>query len=166
MKKDAVDDILGQWSGERPELDTASLGVVVRIMSLYKSFLRQATHALQPLNLELFEYDALSALRRQGRPYSLSPGQLARETGLSTGAVTNRIDRLEKRGFVAREPDEFDRRALRVRLTQAGRQIIDDAIGLRLEAAKESLGGLTKKEKSELVALLRKLVLATESGTD
>ncbi len=77
MKKDAVDDILEQWSEERPELDTASLGVVIRVMSLYRAFVRQATGALEPLGLELFEYDVLSALRRQGKPYALPATRLA-----------------------------------------------------------------------------------------
>jgi len=77
MNNDPVDDILEQWSEERPELDTASLGVVIRVMGLYKDFHRQVTHALEELNLELFEYDVLSALRRQGRPYSLPATRLA-----------------------------------------------------------------------------------------
>ena len=71
MKKDAFDDILDQWSEERPELDTAPLGVVIRVMTLYRSFLREATSALEPLGLELWEYDVLSALRRQGHPFAL-----------------------------------------------------------------------------------------------
>ena len=100
MKKDAVDDILEQWSEEKPGLDTASLGVVIRVTSLNRAFLRQATEALAPLDLELFEYDVLSALRRQGRPYALPATGLARETGLSSGAMTNRIDKLVTRGLV------------------------------------------------------------------
>jgi DNA-binding MarR family transcriptional regulator len=97
MKKDAIDDILDQWSEERPELETAALGVVIRVMALYRSFSREAARALEPLGLELFEYDVLSALRRQGKPFALPATGLAIETGLSTGAMTNRIDRLEER---------------------------------------------------------------------
>jgi hypothetical protein len=89
MSKDSFDDILDQWSAERPELDTASLGVVIRIMGLYRSFLRDATRALEPLDLELWEYDVLSALRRQGKPFMLSATRLARQTDLSSGAMTN-----------------------------------------------------------------------------
>ena len=101
IPKDAVDEILEQWSEERPELDPDSLGVVIRVMSLYREFHRQATAALKPLGLELFEYDVLSALRRQGKPFELAATALARETGLSTGAMTNRIDKLEGRGLVS-----------------------------------------------------------------
>ena len=162
MKKDAVDDILEQWSEERPELDTASLGVVIRVMSLYRAFVRQATRALEPLGLELFEYDVLSALRRQGKPYALPATRLAGATGLSSGAMTNRVDRLEERGFVRRRPDRKDRRGVDVLLTASGRRAIDKAIQLRLDAADESLRSINSKERKELAALLRKVRLAGE----
>lgn len=162
MKKDAVDDILEQWSEERPELDTASLGVVIRVMSLYRAFVRQATRALEPLGLELFEYDVLSALRRQGKPYALPATRLAGATGLSSGAMTNRVDRLEERGFVRRRRDRKDRRGVVVLLTASGRRAIDKAIQLRLDAADESLRSINSKERKELAALLRKVRLAGE----
>lgn len=164
MKKDAVDDILEQWSDERPELDTASLGVVIRVTSLNRAFLRQATEALAPLDLELFEYDVLSALRRQGRPYALPATGIARETGLSSGAMTNRIDKLESRGLVIRKGDKGDRRTVIVSLTAAGKRAINDAIQLRLEAADESLRGLTSRERNELARLLRKVRLTGTEG--
>lgn len=163
MNRDSVDDILEQWSGQRPELETASLGVVIRVMGLYKTFLRQATQALAPLGLELFEYDVLSALRRQGAPYSLPPTGIANATGLSTGATTNRIDRLEARGLVRRKRDKRDRRGVTVSLTAAGRKAIDEAIGLRLEAADDGLQNMTRKDKRLLATLLRKLQLASEA---
>jgi DNA-binding transcriptional ArsR family regulator len=140
MKTDAVDDILEQWSEERPELETESLGVVVRIMSLSRAFLRQATEALAPLELELFEYDVLSALRRQGHPFGLPATGLAKETGLSSGAMTNRIDKLEERGLVSRNPD--------------------------VDAADESLQGLNSKEIGNLASLLRKIRLTGTEATE
>ena len=159
MKTDVVDDILEQWSEERPELETESLGVVIRVTSLSRAFLRQATEALAPLDLELFEYDVLSALRRQGRPFALPATGLAKETGLSSGAMTNRIDKLEERGFVARKADKTDRRAVIVSLTSDGKQAIDDAIQLRLDAADENLQGLNDAERKTLATLLRKVRL-------
>ena len=159
MKTDVVDDILEQWSEERPELETESLGVVIRVTSLSRAFLRQATEALAPLDLELFEYDVLSALRRQGHPYALPATGLAKETGLSSGAMTNRIDKLEERGFVARKADKTDRRAVIVSLTSDGKQAIDDAIQLRLDAADENLQGLNDAERKTLTTLLRKVRL-------
>ena len=160
MEKDAIDEILDQWSEQRPDLETASLGVVIRVMTLYRSFSRQATRALAPVELELWEYDVLSALRRQGKPYALPATGLARETGLSSGAMTNRIDRLESRGLVLRKPDSKDRRGVNVSLTAQGRKLIDRAIQYRLDSARDSLQALTAKQQRELASLLRIAVLA------
>ena len=163
MNKDAFDDILDQWSAERPELDTASLGVVIRIMGLYRRFLRDATQALEPLDLELWEYDVLSALRRQGRPFRLSATRLARQTDLSSGAMTNRIDRLEERGLVRRVQDEEDRRGVNVSLTANGIREINRAIQHRLDAAARSLAALSEEEQKQLAGLLRKVVLSAQA---
>ena len=157
MNKDAVDEILEQWSEERPELDTGSLGVVVRVMALNKSLVREATSALGSLDIELFEYDVLSALRRQGEPFALPATGLAHETGLSTGAMTNRIDKLEAKGLVCRQSDTADRRSVVVSLTPKGSKLIDKAIQLRLDAADESLQSLSRSERSDLAGLLRKV---------
>jgi DNA-binding MarR family transcriptional regulator len=163
MEKDIIDDILDQWSEEKPELNTAPLGVVIRVMTLNRRFAREAAIALEPLGLELWEYDVLSALRRQGKPFALAASALAKETDLSTGAMTNRIDRLEDRALVTREPDKEDRRSVIVRLTPAGRSAIDEAIHYRLEAAKESLKDLKAGERRQLADLLRNVVLAVDA---
>ena len=144
MEKDPIDEILEQWSDERPDLDTASLGVVIRVMTLYRSFRRQADRAL----------------RRQGEPYTLPATRLARETELSSGAMTNRIDRLESRGLVKRKPDRKDRRGVNVSLTASGRRLIDKAIQHRLDSARESLRDLSAAQQRELARLLRIAVLA------
>ena len=160
MEKDPIDEILDQWSDERPDLDTASLGVVIRVMTLYRSLRREATRALEPLDLELWEYDVLSALRRQGSPCVLPATRLARETDLSSGAMTNRIDRLETRGLVRRRPDRSDRRGVNVSLTAKGRKLIDKAIQYRLDSARDSLRALSPAQQRELARLLRIAVLA------
>lgn len=154
---DVVDDILEQWSEERPELDMLSLGVVIRIMSLNRTFAREAGEALAGLELELFEYDVLSALRRQGRPFALKASTLAQETELSTGAMTNRIDRLEARDLVRRKSDRQDRRGVVVSLTAKGKRLIDEAIHLRLESADASLESLNSRDRRQLSSLLRKI---------
>ncbi len=163
MEKDIIDDILDQWSEERPELDTAPLGIVIRVMALYRSFSRQASKALAPVDLELWEYDVLSALRRQGEPYTLPATVLAKETDLSSGAMTNRIDRLEDRGLVQRQPDTEDRRSINVLLTKAGKRQIDEAIHYRLEAAKDSLRDLSGPQRKQLADLLRQIVLGADA---
>jgi DNA-binding MarR family transcriptional regulator len=161
MQKDAIDEILEQWSEERPDLNTSSLGVVVRIMTLYRAFLRQATESLAEVQLELWEYDVLSALRRQGAPFSLTATELATETDLSSGAMTNRIDRLESRRLVKRSPGRRDRRSVNVKLTAGGKKLIDKAIQHRLDAAKESLQAISASEQQRLADLLRLVVLGT-----
>jgi len=162
MQADTVDQILTQWSAQRPELDTSTLGAVIRVMALNRRFAREAARALEPLGLELFEYDVLSALRRQGAPFALPATVLARETDLSTGAMTNRIDRLQQRGLVERKDDPSDRRSVIVRLTSAGRDAIDEAIHVRLEAARDGLRHLDDQELKQLVDLLRTLVLSAD----
>ena len=103
----------------------------------------------------------LSALRRQGAPYSLTASELAAASDLSGGAMTNRIDRLEARGLVRRLADETDRRIVNVRLTGAGKKLIDDAIQHRLEAAKASLASIAASDQRRLAGLLRSVMLST-----
>jgi DNA-binding MarR family transcriptional regulator len=162
MRRDAVDIMLKQWLMERPDLDTSALAVTVRVLKLHKTFLQLATDSLAELGLELWEYDVLSALRRQGAPFQLAATELAKATSLSTGAMTNRIDKLEKKKLVRRKRDPTDRRGVIVVLTPTGVRIIDEAIRLRLEAADRGVGGLTRKERAKLASLLRKVVLGIE----
>ena len=162
---DAVDRLIAEWRGERPELDCAALAIVVRVQLLGKLLRRDAEKALRPLHLKLWEYDVLSALRRQGAPYRLSASALARSAMLTSGAMTTRIDRLEERGWVRREPDPEDRRGVQVRLTHAGIALIDQAIGARLTAADEQLGQLSPEERETVASSLRKLLVAQHPGS-
>jgi DNA-binding MarR family transcriptional regulator len=114
--------------------------------------------------LELWEYDVLAALRRQGEPFELSPTMLAKLGMLTTGAMTNRIDRLEARELVERRPDPQDRRSLYVRLTEKGVDLIDLALAARMKCAAESVSALSDRETATLESLLRKLVLLSEGS--
>jgi len=105
----------------------------------------------------------LAALRRAGEPYVLSPGQLLAQTMVTSGTMTNRIDRLESRGLVQRRPDPGDRRGVRVRLTPEGRQRGDAALSDLLTRERELLSGLTTKQQDALSALLRRLVAPFEA---
>jgi DNA-binding MarR family transcriptional regulator len=166
MQRDAVDLMLKQWLMERPDLDTSALAVTVRVLKLYTTFLKLATGSLAKLGLELWEYDVLSALRRQGAPFQMAATELARATSLSSGAMTNRIDKLEEKKLVRRKRDPTDRRGVIVVLTARGVRMIDEAIRLRLEAADKGIGGLTGKERATLASLLRKVVLGIEPAGD
>jgi DNA-binding MarR family transcriptional regulator len=161
---DPVDQQLKQWRQERPDLDTSGLAITNRISMLSKLIRSRTRKALQPLNLELWEFEVLSALRRQGEPYELPPSVLAKMSMLTTGAMTNRIDRLEERNMVERKPDPEDRRGLYILLTQKGVEVIDHSIEVCAEEAANIVRCLKEKERVDLGHQLRALVLETRRG--
>ena len=154
---DRVDNLLSQWSEQRPELNNSSLDVVVRVQELAKLLRRDEDEELAKLGLKMWEYDVLSALRRQGGGYSLPASDLAREAMLSSGAMTNRIDRLESRALVERHVDPDDRRSVRVTLSLIGKTLIDKALESRLALADEQIALLNSEERRVLAAGLRKV---------
>ena len=162
MTEDSVKKLLDQWQKERPGLDVSDLGLVVRIERLAKLFQRATSAALAGLGLKAWEYDVLSALRRQGRPFELPATELARSSLLTTGTVTTRIDQLEARGLVERRPDPEDRRGVRVALTNDGLALADEAFKARLSAVQSSLGGLGRTRRASVDAGLGRLLVALE----
>ena len=160
MSGDRVDSVLDQWARERPELDPSSLGVVLRVQRLERSIRQAARRAVAGAGLQLWEYEVLAALRRQGRIGRLSASDLARAAMLSPAAMTHRIDRLETRGLVRRETSDADRRSVLVRLTPAGRRKVDEALTLRFQSAARITDGLSAEERRSLDRLLRKLTPA------
>jgi DNA-binding MarR family transcriptional regulator len=152
---------LKQWRQERPDLDTSGLAIINRISMLSKLIRSRTRMALRPMNLETWEFEVLSALRRQGEPYKLPPTVLAKMYLLTTGAMTNRIDRLEKRNLVERKPDLEDRRGLDVLLTQKGIDLIDRAVEIRAKEAANLVGCLKESERVEPRHLLTNLLLET-----
>ncbi len=117
---DEVDDLVAAWQAERPDLDVRPMQVLSRISRLARHLDRERRSAFAAHGLESWEFDVLAALRRQGAPYELSPGALLRATLVTSGTMTNRIDRLEEAGLVRRRPDPQDKRGVLVRLTAAG----------------------------------------------
>ena len=166
MKKDIVDELLNQWATERPKMDVSSLGVVVRIQMLAKLCQLSSTAALADHDLKPWEYDVLSALRRQGEPFALPASELANAALLTSGAMTTRIDRLADRNLVRRRPSKVDRRLVIVHLTMSGKAVVDAAIQSRLTDADEVLSNLNKIRKRELGETLRELILGIEEKTD
>jgi DNA-binding MarR family transcriptional regulator len=156
--QDEVDRIAAAWQRERPDLDVAPLQVLSRVTRLARhlDLARRASFAAQ--SLETWEFDVLAALRRAGAPYSLSPGQLGTETLVTSGTMTNRIDRLEVRGLVRREPDPSDRRGVRVMLTDSGKRAVDDAMSDFLTREHALLDALDPADRERLAGLLRVLV--------
>ncbi len=156
--KDLVDELVVDWAEERPELDCSGLGVVLRIQFLAKLLTESAERCLEEFGLKLWEYDVMSALRRQGTPYEMLASELARASMLTSGTITTRIDGLEQRGLVERRPDVSDRRAINVRLTRNGLATIHGAISARMAGAETQLQWLSGKERDALSGALRKLL--------
>jgi DNA-binding MarR family transcriptional regulator len=159
---DEVDRIVDAWSRERADLDFAPLQILSRVGRLSKHLDRARREAFGASDLESWEFDVLSALRRAGTPYQLSPKQLLQQTLVSSGTMTNRIDRLVERGLVQRRTDPNDGRGIIVTMTARGRESVDSAISELLQYERELLGALSPAEQDRLAALLRKLSLDFE----
>ena len=156
--RDEVDRLVESWRRERPDLDVAPMQVLSRVTRLSRHLDRARRQVFAEHHLELWEFDVLTALRRSGPPYLLSPGQLIRETLVTSGTMTNRVDRLITKGFVTREPDPDDRRGVLVRLTGSGRQAVDEAMDGLLARERDLLDGLQESEQRRLAGLLRTVV--------
>lgn len=162
--QDRIDRILAQWTRQRPDLETRAMGLVGRIQRAAAALRPRLdeTHAASGLAGETF--DVLASLRRSGPPYQLTPTELYREMMLTSGAMTNRIDRLEEAGLVARRPDPADRRGTLVRLTARGKALVDVATTKHVANEELLLSGLTPREQQQLNELLRKLLLELGDG--
>lgn len=156
---DEVDRIIAAWHAERPDLDLAPLAVLSRVSRLARHLATARAGAFDRHGLEQWEFDVLSALRRSGPPYHLSPGALVTQTMVTSGTMTNRIDRLEARALVQRSPAPDDRRSVLVRLTPEGRARVDAAFEDLLAVERQLLSDLDPAEATRLAALLR-LVMA------
>ncbi|HWO52534.1 MAG TPA: MarR family transcriptional regulator [Ornithinibacter sp.] len=158
MPADDVDRIVSAWRRERPDLDVSPLEVLSRVSRLARRLDRARGAAFAEHGLDGWEFDVLSALRRAGTPYQLSPGQLVAETLVTSGTMTNRVDRLVTRGYVEREPDPTDRRGVIVRLTPTGMEVVDAALSDLLAHEHELLAELGAVERDDLAGLLRGLL--------
>ena len=157
--RDEVDRIVDAWARERPDLDFSPLQVLSRVGRLARHLERARRTAFAASDLELWEFDVLAALRRAGAPYQLSPKALLQQTLVSSGTMTNRIDRLMTRRLVERRTDPNDGRGIFVVMTADGRERVDVAISTLLQAESELLDRLSQAEQERLSALLRKLSL-------
>ena len=160
-ERDHVDRFLEEeFLEEIPNLDRTVEGIVDRIMGLSRRFKRSLEETLSEQGLSYVDWKILGALTRKKKPRSA--GALAEIAELSSGAMTNRLDRLEEAGLVRRIDDPGDRRGVLVELTAKGKRAYHDSTGA--EAAKEALitSALNKREKAELNTLLRRLMLEFE----
>jgi DNA-binding MarR family transcriptional regulator len=161
---DDVDRLLADWRRERPDADLSPMEVFSRVSRLSRLLDRARNDAFATHDIVAWEFDVLAALRRAGKPYQLSPGRLLRETMVTSGTMTNRVDRLLARGLVSRAPDPADRRGVLVRLTEAGRQVVDGALESLLAYEHELLRGLNSSQRRQLSTLLRGLLLGFDAN--
>jgi DNA-binding MarR family transcriptional regulator len=161
--RDEVDRLVAAWRAERPDLDVEPLQVLSRVSRLAKHLDRARRAAFGEHGLEPWEFDVLTALRRAGKPYELSPGALLRATLVTSGTMTNRIDRLAQAGLVRRRPDPEDRRGVLVSLTDTGLARVDAAFADLLRREHDLLSGLELGDQRALASLLRTLLAPFDS---
>jgi len=155
---DQVDEIVAAWSKARPDLDVSALHVLSRVSRLayYLDVVRK--EAFRTSELEGWEFDVLAALRRAREP--MTAGALAAATDVTSGTMTNRLDRLEQRGLVQRMPDPHDRRAVRVELTANGQERVDQALDALLVAEASVLRSVTAEQRAAMSDGLRAVLTA------
>ncbi len=155
--EDEVDRIVAAWSRARPDLDFAPLDILSRLRRLGRHLERIRRSAFATAGLEPWEFDVLAALRRAGEPDGLSPTALSAETMVTSGTMTNRIDRLVERELVERRDAPTDRRGVLVVMTDRGRRHVDAAMEALLGAEVLILDGISADDQSALVDSLRAL---------
>jgi DNA-binding MarR family transcriptional regulator len=159
MVKDEFDSMREQWERERPDLDPSDAELLWRISFIHKQLKKIARKRLGKYDVPVWAFDVLAALRRVGPPFQATPTELCAATLLTSGAMTNRLDRLEESDLVERSPDPNDRRGTLVRLTPKGKDLVDQAIEVRFDQATDAVSSLSRAERRQLAALLRKLVV-------
>jgi DNA-binding MarR family transcriptional regulator len=159
-KRDHVQHVLEQWKREAPELDRSPMGVVGRISRLAQLLQAELEPVVAAHGLNGGEFDVLATLRRAGRPYRLTPTELSSALMVTSGGMTKRLNSLEDRGLIRREPDPADRRSTAVALTPEGKRLVEAAVADHVENERRLLGELTSKDRAELARLLERLALS------
>ncbi len=164
MNYDRIDTILNQWQQEAPGLNVSALAVTGRILRIARLLEKHRETVLAPYGLTVWSFDVVATLRRQGSPYQLKPTDLYDLLMLSSGAMTNRIDRLEQEGIVVRLRDGSDRRSISVQLTPKGIALTDTIMPVLFAAEQQFLEQFTPNESADFVQLLRRLLLVFDAG--
>jgi DNA-binding MarR family transcriptional regulator len=160
LEHDRLDDWLDIWAREIPKLDRTTEGIVERIGNLHKDLDDSMAETLATFGLDRRAFHLLGRLRSYGPPYRRSPGHLAGDMRLSSGAMTNRLDRLEAAGLIRRLPDPTDRRGQLIEPTEAGHAAWDRTVGTQAEREQRISSVLSAAEREQLHRLLRKLMRA------
>ncbi|WP_278260794.1 MarR family transcriptional regulator [Nocardia sp. AG03] len=162
--RDAVDLFTAQWKAERPDVDVSPMAVIGRITRLSRILDQELKRFFAGHGLEFWEFDVLATLRRSGGDKGLTAGALNRAAMVTSGAITNRLDRLEAKNLVRRTPCAEDRRAVYVQLTPEGRTLVDRLLPLHMANEQRLLASLAPDERAHLAALLRTLSLGLDDA--
>jgi DNA-binding MarR family transcriptional regulator len=161
-RQDSIDEMVESWQPELPGIDLEIEAAVQRIQWIFRALRRRMDETLADHDLSYEEWGLLGHLKLAGAPYTSTPGKLAEKQGLSSGAMTNRLDRLEEAGLIRRRPDQDDRRSLHIELTDKGHKAWLETV--HAQAAKEAVIGaaLNERELAQLNNLLRKVLSGFE----
>ena len=165
VAEDDVDRIVAQWAQERPELQTEAMAVFGRVYRIARLVGDRQEAVYTTFGITRGDFDVLATLRRSGEPFRLAPKELTTSLMLTSGGMTGRLDRLERRGLVTRAPDPADRRGLTITLTPEGRTLVDEAVTAGLDAQREVLEQLPAQSRNQLSTLLRDLLAAAHASS-
>ena len=160
---DTIGEFIKAWRRERPDLDPSPLGILGRVQRISARLIRATEDLLQPVQIGWEAFSLIVSLRRAGKPYAMRPTDIYRQSLITSGAVTNRIDRVSKLGLVRRVPDPNDRRGILVELTPAGKALADRVIDMQFAMLEERLSVLSRSERAQLSTLLAKLLFSLEA---
>lgn len=161
---DQVDRILAQWAAQRPDLDVSPMAVLGRLKRLARLVEGEQRRTFAAHGLDAAAFDVLATLRRSDPPHLLTPAELMRSAMVTSGAISQRLERLEERGLVSRRPSTTDGRVVNVALTAAGRELIDRALPDHLATEQRLLAALDGGERAGLAQTLRAVLLALGDG--
>lgn len=162
---DSIDRIEQAWGRERPDIDVSSVGIVSRIWRVGRHLERARNKRLAELGTDRVTLDVLAMLRRSGPPYRRTAGELTRASLITSGGVSQRLDKLEKAGYVSRSIHPQDRRRIEVELTPDGMALVDSVLSDLMEHESEMLDALSAQDKDELRRTLKRLLSLFEDGS-
>ncbi|MFI5694618.1 MarR family winged helix-turn-helix transcriptional regulator [Kribbella sp. NPDC051586] len=162
MESDSVDRIRQAWRHRDPQLDSSSLEITGRLVLVAGYYERVVGSVLDTFDLSVADFDVLNTLRRVGDPHGSKPSDLARAALITTGAMTSRLDRLERTGLIRRTPDPDDRRGVLVQLTRQGNKLARQALEKLIAMNEEFLAPLSGQQSASVAAALKQLLLQHE----
>lgn len=162
METDSVDRIIKAWRKRDPQLDSGSLEITGRLLLCASYYERTVGAVLQRFGLTIADFDVLNTLRRVGDQRGSKPSDLARSSLITTGAMTSRLDRLERVGLIRRAPDPSDRRGVLVSLTPQGSRVARQALHELIATNQTFLEPLTGQQRDSIATALKQLLLRHE----